>query len=451
MSEEKTEEKNEFELISISFDEKEVNTEEGSLDLITNQITRFCKSSFEEAVNKANDLIKNQMQTQVSKDDKKAYDEAKELYSKHKTLWVKIDKDTDLIKKNIRPVLEKVQDFSDKIYNPLQESGKKLKNKMLVYEVEQERKKQEKKEKELAKQKRKEEIATKLLSLNTDYLVKIQNSQTIEEIDNIKEELSNYDVSIFDEQSANATFQITQLNMTCDMMRNNIIMRIEQEKMKKQEEERLAEQKRKEDEELKANQEKIAQKLKEEEEAKERQRKIELEALAKIKEEEEKANAVKFEIVSEPIISTDSRDLANTTFTSTGSFTPKPVTMIVDEKDSRDIMTEETQEIANSIGNENTCPTSKIDIEEDELQSFGNDLTSVNDVNLITKKEDNSILFGNSSAKVNQAPSYNEMLKELFEREIEWFVKNNSSITNEQFAITLAQIVEKQKENIFNY
>ena len=284
-------EEKEVQLISISFDEKE-STEVGTLDAITNQITKFCRVSFEETVNTANQLISSQMTIVVGKDDKKSYDEAKELYSKHKNLWVKIDKDTDLIKKSIKPVLDKVQNFSDEIYNPLQKSGKTLKEKMSVYEIEQERKKQEKRDKELAEQKRKEEIATKLLSLNTDYLVKIQNCQTLEELDSIKSELTNYDISIFGEQSANATFQITQLNMTCDMMRSNILMKIEQENFRKQEAERLAEQKRKEDEELKANQERIAQKLKEEEQEKEAKRKVELQALAKIKEEEEKANAV---------------------------------------------------------------------------------------------------------------------------------------------------------------
>ena len=415
MSEQQEQEVQEVQLISISFDEKE-STEVGTLDAITNQITKFCRVSFEETVNVANELISSQMTIVVGKDDKKSYDEAKELYSKHKNLWVKIDKDTDLIKKSIKPVLDKVQNFSDEIYNPLQKSGKTLKEKMSVYEIEQERKKQEKRDKELAEQKRKEEIATKLLSLNTDYLAKIQNCQTLEELDLIKTELTNYDISIFGEQSANATFQITQLNMTCDMMRSNISMKIEQEKFRKQEEERLAEQKRKEDEELKANQERIAQKLKEEEEEKEAKRKAELEALAKIKEEEEKANAVKIEIVSEP------------------------VTMVVDEKDARDIIMEESREIANSIGNENTCPTSKIDVEEDEKQSLSDNEVFAESISIQpTIKEE----------QVKPAPVYNEMLKELFEREIIWFVENNAVVTEEQLAITLASIVEKQKHIIF--
>lgn len=432
-------EEQEVQLISISFDEKE-STEVGTLDAITNQITKFCRVSFEETVNTANELISSQMTIVVGKDDKKSYDEAKELYSKHKNLWVKIDKDTDLIKKSIKPVLDKVQNFSDEIYNPLQKSGKILKEKMSVYEIEQERKKQEKRDKELAEQKRKEEIATKLLSLNTDYLAKIQNCQTLEELDLIKTELTNYDISIFGEQSANATFQITQLNMTCDMMRSNISMKIEQENFRKQEAERLAEQKRKEDEELKANQERIAQKLKEEEEEKEAKRKVELEALAKIKEEEEKANAIKVEIVSEPVVFTDSRYLANPTFTSTGSFTPKPVTMVVDEKDARDIIIEESQEISNSIGNENTCPTSKIDVEEDEKQSLSDNEVFAESISIQpTIKEE----------QVKPAPVYNEMLKELFEREIIWFVQNNAVVTEEQLAITLASIVEKQKHIIF--
>ena len=94
------EQEKQVEIISISFDEKEIN-EVGSLDAVTNQITKFCKASFQEVVNSANDLILKQQEIVVGKDDKKSYDEAKELYSRHKTLWVKIDKDTDIIKKNI--------------------------------------------------------------------------------------------------------------------------------------------------------------------------------------------------------------------------------------------------------------------------------------------------------------------------------------------------------------
>jgi hypothetical protein len=436
MSEKEEQQEQEVQLISISFDEKE-STEVGTLDAITNQITKFCRVSFEETVNTANELISSQMTIIVGKDDKKSYDEAKELYSKHKNLWVKIDKDTDIIKKNIKPILEKVQLISDDIYNPLQESGKKLKNKMLIYEVEQERKKQEKRDKELAEQKRKEEIATKLLSLNTDYLAKIQNCQTLEELDLIKTELTNYDISIFGEQSANATFQITQLNMTCDMMRSNISMKIEQEKFRKQEEERLAEQKRKEDEELKANQERIAQKLKEEEEEKEAKRKVELEALAKIKEEEEK---LKLEQESACIETPAPTSTPSYTFTDAIFVTPKPVTMIVDEKDARDITTEESQEIANSIGNENTCPTSKIDVEEDEKQSLSDDEIFAESIarQPFVKEE-----------QVKTTPAYNEMLKELFEREIVWHVSTNSFVQESELAITLASIVEKQKNIIF--
>lgn len=389
-------EEEEVQLISISFDEKE-STEVGTLDAITNQITKFCRVSFEETVNTANQLISSQMTIVVGDDDKKSYDEAKELYSKHKNLWVKIDKDTDLIKKSIKPILDKVQNFSDEIYNPLQKSGKTLKEKMSVYEIEQERKKQEKRDMELAEQKRKEEIATKLLSLNTDYLVKIQNCKTLEELDLIKNELTNYDISIFGEQSASATFQITQLDMTCDMMRSNISMKIEQEKFRKQEEERLAEQKRKEDIELKANQERIAKKLKEEEQEKEAKRKAELEALAKIKKEEE-LNASKVEI-----------DFSN-----------------VSVVDFTTVTSDELEKIPTFVENVKTFPTSKIDVVEDEKQSF-------------VKQE-----------QVNTTPAYNEMLKELFEREIIWFVQNNTKVTEEQLAITLASIVEKQKEIIFN-
>ena len=55
-------EEEEVQLISISFDEKE-STEVGTLDAITNQITKFCRVSFEETVNTANQLISSQMRS----------------------------------------------------------------------------------------------------------------------------------------------------------------------------------------------------------------------------------------------------------------------------------------------------------------------------------------------------------------------------------------------------
>jgi alanyl-tRNA synthetase len=172
----------------------------------------------------------------------------------------------------------------------------------------------------------------------------------------------------------------------------------------KQEEERLAEQKRKEDEEIKANQERIAQKLKEEEEAKELERKAQLDALAKIKEEEE-LNATK--IISQPI-------------------------------DITTMTQEEIEKIAEPFGDLIICPTSKIDVEEDEKKSLSD-----------------NVIFAESIARQPfvkeeqvKTPAYNEMLKELFEREIVWFVQNNAVVTEEQLAITLASIVEKQKHII---
>lgn len=373
-----------------------------SLDVISKQVTSFTRDSFQITVLEAEELINKANEIEVKIDDKKSYDEAKNLYSKTKDLWVKVRKDKELINKNLREIIDKVKDYSDEIYNPLQQSGEKLKSKMKPYEEEVEKRKKEKAERELAEQKRKEEIAKKLVSLNSDFLTKIQSCETIEEINEIKGELENYDVSIFEEQSPMATFTISQLVSTCSIYHSNLIMKIEQEKMRKQEEERIAEQKRKEDEELKANQEKIAQKLKEEEEEKEAKRKAELEALAKIKQEEEEK--LKLEQESACI---------------------KP------------------QETTNSIENENSCPTSKIDVEQDEKQSLVDNETFVETVSIQTS-------IKKPLVKLEVTPFYNEMLKELFEREIEWFIKNNSSITNEQFAITLAQIVEQQKEIIFN-
>lgn len=377
-----------------------------SLDVISKQVTNFTRDSFQRTVLKAEELIEKANKIEVKIDDKKSYDEAKSLYSETKELWVKVRKDKELINKNLKEIIDKVKDYSDEIYNPLQESGDKLKSKMKPFEEEVERKKKEKAERELAEQKRKEEIARKLVSLNSDYLTKIQSCETIEEVDEIKSELENYDVSIFDEQSPMATFTITQLVSTCSIYRSNIVMKIEQERLRKQEEERLAEQKRKEDEELKANQERIAQKLKEEEEQKEAQRKAELEALAKIKEEEE---------------------LNSTT----------PISEFVD---MTIIPQEEIQTITESFQDVKVCPTSKIDIEQDEKEFLQINNTFEESVAIESTN--------NSNKQVVDSYDYNEMLKELFEREIIWAKENN--LSEENLAITLAKIVEQQKEIIFN-
>lgn len=354
------------ELINISFDDNVQDLKEVSEITISSAITSFCKKSFQQTIINANSLIKSQMNIEVDKNDKQSYELAKDLFYKHRNLWIQIKKDTEIIKKNIKPIIDSVQKYSNDIYEPLKSSGQKLKEKMLVYENEQERLKQEKKEKELARQKREVELANMLLKFNTEYLMKIQSCSSVEDVDLIKEELNKYDVSVFDEQTITATFQIAQLIATADMMRSNISMRKQQEEITKQEQLILEEKRKKEDEELKKYQDKIFQKLKEEEEEREKKLKI----LAKIKQEENTFSGI-------------SDDLKN---------------------------------------------------DLDILENVSFDDFNTNDETEITEE---------------QKTMYNEMLKETFLNEVQWYNQNRDSITEEQFATTLAIIVEKRKSLIF--
>jgi hypothetical protein len=354
------------ELINISFDDDVKDLNEVSEITINNAITSFCKKSFQKTIINANSLISSQINIEVDKNDKQSYELAKDLFYKHRTLWIQIKKDTEIIKKNIKPIIDSVQKYSNDIYEPLKNSGQKLKEKMLVYENEQERLKQEKKEKELARQKREIELANMLLKFNSEFLMKIQSCSSVEDVDLIKEELNQYDISVFDEQTITATFQIAQLIATADMMRSNISMRNQQEELIKQEQVRLEEKRKQEDEDLKKYQDKIFQKLKNEED--ERNKKLEI--LAKIKQEEN-------------------------TFSGISD----------DFKDDLDVL---------------------------ENVSF-------DDFNTNYETE----------LSEEQKTMYNEILKETFLNEIQWYNLNKHSITEEQFAITLAIIVEKRKSLIF--
>jgi hypothetical protein len=406
---------NNNQLIKVSFDIDENNDSEVSQISVNNSIIQFCQKSFKNTINTANELILKQIDFEVGKNDLKSYELAKDLFYKHRNLWIKVKKDTEIIKKEIKPITEKIQFYSDSIYKPLQESGKKLKEKMLIYEEEQERIKQEKKDKEIAQQRREIELSKLLLQFNTEYLTKIQECFTIEDIDFVKNEINNYDINVFEEKVIDATFHIAQLIATADMKRSNIVMKNEQENNLKTEAQKLAEKRQKEDDELKAYEEKINEKLRLEEE--ERLKKLAI--LKKIKEEE-------MELSSVPNFDSE---LENTNLISDNDLNFDDSFFVSNNQDEKQVLISQNQDLAdemvNSFSIRKSCPHSKIDVEEDEKQTLNDSLTS--------------------TPKFNLSNSYNETLKEMFQREIEWFVKKDGLISEEQLAITLAIIVEKNK------
>lgn len=411
---------NNNQLIKVSFEIDENNDSEVSQISVNNSMIQFCQKSFKNTIENANELILKQIDIEVGKNDFKSYELAKDLFYKHRNLWIKVRKDTDIIKKAIKPITEKVQFYSDSIYHPLQESGKKLKEKMLIYEEEQERIKQEKKDKEIAQQRREIELSKLLLQFNTEYLTKIQECSTIEDIDFVKNEINNYDINVFEEKVIDATFHIAQLIATADMKRSNIFMKIEQENNLKTEAQKIAEKRQKEDEELKAYEEKINEKLRLEEE--ERLKKLAI--LKKIKEEE-------MELSSVP--NSNSENDSNDNLILDDDLNFDDSFFVSDNQEEKQVLINQNQDLAdemiNSFSIGKSCPHSKIDVEEDERQSLGSNLTSPKDVEHLLVKNN----------------YYNETLKEMFQREIEWFVKKDGVITEEQLAITLAIIVEKNK------
>lgn len=406
---------NNNQLIKVSFEIDENNDSEVSQISVNNSMIQFCQKSFKNTISSANELILKQIDFEVGKNDLKSYELAKDLFYKHRNLWIKVKKDTDIIKKAIKPITEKVQFYSDSIYKPLQASGKKLKDKMLIYEEEQERIKQEKKDKEIAQQRREIELSKLLLQFNTEYLTKIQECSTIEDIDFVKNEINNYDINVFEEKVIDATFHIAQLIATADMKRSNIVMKKEQENNLKTEAQKLAEKRQKEDDELKAYEEKINEKLRLEEE--ERLKKLAI--LKKIKEEE-------MELSSVPNFDSESE---NTNLISDNDLNFDDSFFVSDNQEEKQVLIHQNKDLADEMVNSfsigKSCPHSKIDVEEDEKQTINDSLTS--------------------TPKFNSSNSYNETLKEMFQREIEWFVKKDGLISEEQLAITLAIIVEKNK------
>ena len=68
---------------------------------VNSSIVDFCEKQYKKTIDKANDLISQQMNVEVGKTDIASYNKAKELFYKHRSLWTQVKKDTVLIKKEM--------------------------------------------------------------------------------------------------------------------------------------------------------------------------------------------------------------------------------------------------------------------------------------------------------------------------------------------------------------
>jgi hypothetical protein len=153
-------------------------------------------------------------------------DTTPEQYEQVKTLWRTL-KDTHIgvekKRKELKaPVVEygkKLDAFAKEIYEPLVTAEKAVRNKMKVFEEEQERVKAEKKQAEKEAQEAHEALAKKLHELNAT-LGRINQCTVKHEVETIEKELDAIDLKSYGERSDEAGFILQNLKLTCKTIKN---------------------------------------------------------------------------------------------------------------------------------------------------------------------------------------------------------------------------------------
>jgi len=149
----------------------------------------------------------------TSKED---YDNAIALKRTIKSTHVNVEKRRKELKAPFMEAGKKLDEFVKTIYTPLKNAEQVVKNKCSVYEKEQERLKEEKKNEAQNALNAEEELNNRLKNLN-GYLGKINEAKTKTDITEIENYLENLDLNTFGDKSSDAGFIVTQLKMTCGM------------------------------------------------------------------------------------------------------------------------------------------------------------------------------------------------------------------------------------------
>ena len=172
-------------------------------------------------------LINDCLSINVSEDDKETYDKAVELKRVVKATHVSIEKKRKEVKQPLIDYGKKLDRWVEEIYTPLVNAEKIVKKKMEVYEVKQEKLRQERKVVEEKQQQEELELENRLKSLNAQ-LEKINSAKNKQELKEIEIHLDSIVIAEFGSKSNEAGFILNQLKLTCSMASR--LMKDEEEK-----------------------------------------------------------------------------------------------------------------------------------------------------------------------------------------------------------------------------
>jgi hypothetical protein len=161
-------------------------------------------------------LINDCLSISVSEDDKQSYDNAVELKRVVKATHIAVEKKRKEVKQPLIDYGKRLDRWVEEIYTPLVNAEKIVKKKMEVYEVKQEKLKQERRLVEEQIQKEELELELRLKNLNTQ-LEKINSAKNKAELKEIEIYLDGIVISEFGTKSNEAGFILNQLKLTCSM------------------------------------------------------------------------------------------------------------------------------------------------------------------------------------------------------------------------------------------
>jgi hypothetical protein len=161
-------------------------------------------------------LVNDCLSIQVSEDDKESYEKAVELKRIVKATHVSIEKKRKEVKQPLIDYGKRLDRWVEEIYTPLVNAEKIVKKKMEVYELKQEKLKQERKLIEDAKEKEQQQLEIRLKNLNSQ-LEKINSAKNKAELKEVEVYLDSIKISDFGIKSNEAGFILNQLKMTCSM------------------------------------------------------------------------------------------------------------------------------------------------------------------------------------------------------------------------------------------
>lgn len=192
--------------------------------MIQNEITAIQKKvkvdlmSVHENVNQ---LIKSAEFIIVKVDDKDSYEEAVALKKVIKNTHVAVEKKRKELKAPIIEAGKSLDAFAKSIYVPLKDAESILKEKMLPYEQEQEKIKEQERIAKEKEQQEKDALNEKLMQLNS-VLPNINACKNKSEIQEIENKLAEINPKDFGERSDEAGFILTNLKTTCMMIKKSL-------------------------------------------------------------------------------------------------------------------------------------------------------------------------------------------------------------------------------------